>query len=33
MCGMCGIFNLNGESVSPVILRKMTDAIALHRLF
>ncbi len=30
MCGICGIFNLNGESASPVILRKMTDAIA-HR--
>jgi asparagine synthase (glutamine-hydrolysing) len=30
MCGICGVFNLNGEPVSPVILRKMTDAIA-HR--
>jgi asparagine synthase (glutamine-hydrolysing) len=30
MCGVTGIFNLNGEPVSPVILRKMTDAIA-HR--
>jgi len=30
MCGICGIFNLNGEPVSPVTLRKMTDAIA-HR--
>lgn len=30
MCGITGIFNLNGEPVSPVILRKMTDAIA-HR--
>ncbi len=30
MCGICGIFNLNGEPVLPVILRKMTDAIA-HR--
>lgn len=30
MCGITGIFNLNGESASPVILRKMTDAIA-HR--
>src|SRR5437879_5667847 len=30
MCGITGIFNLNGELVSPVILRKMTDAIA-HR--
>ncbi len=30
MCGITGIFNLNGEPVSPVILRRMTDAIA-HR--
>ena len=30
MCGICGIFNLNGEPASPVTLRKMTDAIA-HR--
>lgn len=30
MCGITGIFNLNGEPVSPVLLRKMTDAIA-HR--
>ena len=30
MCGITGIFNLNGEPISPVILRKMTDAIA-HR--
>ena len=30
MCGIAGIFNLTGEPVSPVILRKMTDAIA-HR--
>jgi len=30
MCGICEIFNLNGEPVSPVILRKMTDVIA-HR--
>ncbi len=30
MCGIAGIFNLNGEPVSAVILRKMTDAIA-HR--
>lgn len=30
MCGIAGIFNLNGAPVSPVILRKMTDAIA-HR--
>ncbi|MBS3919015.1 MAG: asparagine synthase (glutamine-hydrolyzing) [Deltaproteobacteria bacterium] len=30
MCGIVGIFNLNGEPVSPVLLRKMTDAIK-HR--
>lgn len=30
MCGIAGIFNQNGEPVSPVILRRMTDAIA-HR--
>jgi asparagine synthase (glutamine-hydrolysing) len=30
MCGIAGIFNLNGEYISPVMLRKMTDAIA-HR--
>ncbi len=30
MCGITGIFNLNGEPVSPVVLRNMTDAIA-HR--
>ena len=30
MCGICGVFNLNGEPVSPVNLRRMTDAIA-HR--
>ena len=30
MCGIAGIFNLDGETVSPVTLRKMTDAIA-HR--
>jgi asparagine synthase (glutamine-hydrolysing) len=30
MCGIAGIFNLNGEPVSPVVLRKMTDAMA-HR--
>lgn len=30
MCGICGIFNFNGEPVSPVCLRRMTDAIA-HR--
>lgn len=30
MCGIAGIFNLNGEPISSVTLRKMTDAIA-HR--
>ncbi|MCX5829554.1 MAG: asparagine synthase (glutamine-hydrolyzing) [Deltaproteobacteria bacterium] len=30
MCGIAGIFNLNGEPVSPVFLRRMTDAIS-HR--
>jgi len=30
MCGIVGIFNLNGEPVFPVLLRKMTDAIK-HR--
>jgi asparagine synthase (glutamine-hydrolysing) len=30
MCGITGLINLRGESVSPVILKKMTDAIA-HR--
>jgi len=30
MCGIAGIFNLNGKPVSPVNLRKMTDAI-IHR--
>lgn len=30
MCGIAGIFNLNGQPVSSVVLRKMTDAIA-HR--
>lgn len=30
MCGIVGIFNLNGEPASPSALRKMTDAIA-HR--
>jgi asparagine synthase (glutamine-hydrolysing) len=30
MCGIVGIFNLNGEPVSSVILRKMTDVIK-HR--
>jgi asparagine synthase (glutamine-hydrolysing) len=30
MCGIAGFFNLDGQLVSPVLLRKMTDAIA-HR--
>ena len=30
MCGIAGILNLDGEPASPVLLRKMTDAIA-HR--
>lgn len=30
MCGIAGIFNLNGEPVSSVTLRKMTDMI-VHR--
>ena len=30
MCGIAGIFNLDGMPVSPVALRKMTDAVA-HR--
>lgn len=30
MCGIAGIFNLNGEPVSPVLVQKMTDSIA-HR--
>ena len=30
MCGIAGIFNLNGEPASPNILKNMTDAIA-HR--
>lgn len=30
MCGIAGIFNLNGEPVAHAVLRKMTDAIA-HR--
>jgi len=30
MCGIAGIFNLDNESVSPVLLKKMTDAI-IHR--
>lgn len=30
MCGITGIFHLDGEPASPLILRRMTDAIA-HR--
>jgi asparagine synthase (glutamine-hydrolysing) len=30
MCGIAGIFNLNGEPVSPELLRRMTDIIS-HR--
>jgi asparagine synthase (glutamine-hydrolysing) len=30
MCGIAGLIHLNGEPVSPVILKKMTDAIS-HR--
>lgn len=30
MCGITGLINLNGDPVSPVILKKMTDAVA-HR--
>jgi asparagine synthase (glutamine-hydrolysing) len=30
MCGIAGILNLHGETVSPVLLRRMTDVIA-HR--
>jgi len=30
MCGIAGIFHLNGEPASPVLLRRMTDSIA-HR--
>ena len=30
MCGITGLINLNGDPVSPVILKRMTDAIA-HR--
>ena len=30
MCGIAGIFNLNGQPASPVELRRMTDSIA-HR--
>lgn len=30
MCGIAGLVHLNGDAVSPVILKRMTDAIA-HR--
>lgn len=30
MCGIAGFLNVNGEPASPVVLRRMTDAIA-HR--
>ena len=30
MCGITGLINLRGDAVSPVILKRMTDAIA-HR--
>lgn len=30
MCGIAGVFHLNGEPASPVILKRMTDAI-VHR--
>ncbi len=30
MCGIAGLINFNGQSVSPIILKRMTDAIA-HR--
>ena len=30
MCGICGVVNFGGAEVSPVLLRRMTDAIA-HR--
>ena len=30
MCGIAGLVNLDGEPVSPVVLRRMTDAVA-HR--
>jgi asparagine synthase (glutamine-hydrolysing) len=30
MCGIAGLVNLNGDAVSPVVLRRMTDVIA-HR--
>lgn len=30
MCGIAGVVHLNGDAVSPVVLKRMTDAIA-HR--
>ena len=30
MCGIAGLINLDGEPISPIILKKMTDSIA-HR--
>src|SRR5437016_7924774 len=30
MCGIAGYFNLQGEPASPVVIRRMTDAVA-HR--
>ena len=30
MCGITGLININGDSVSPLILKKMTDSI-VHR--
>ena len=30
MCGIAGVMNLDGEPVSPVVVRRMTDAVA-HR--
>jgi len=30
MCGIAGRINFNGEPVSPVMLKRMTDAIS-HR--
>jgi asparagine synthase (glutamine-hydrolysing) len=30
MCGITGILNVNGEPASPLVLRRMTDAVA-HR--
>ncbi|MCH2146161.1 MAG: hypothetical protein MK082_13615, partial [Phycisphaerales bacterium] len=30
MCGIAGIFHLNGAAASPVMLRRMADAVS-HR--